>query len=76
MYKSKNKKTPKICNDTIKKPDNQYPTQFSKENFNVKTFSLQKHKMSISIRKPKTWNEFLTYYLSSLLDTESERKCF
>ena len=90
MYKSKNKQPPKIFNDIIKKPIHQYPTQFSKDNFSAKTFSLGSTKYLISIRGSKFLNEFLTHeektleshrlflknIKSSLLDTETERKYF
>ena len=71
-YKSKNKYTPRIFNDIIKKPIQQYQTQFSKDNFRVKKFSLRSTKYSVSIRGSKIWNEFFTHEEKSL---ESHR-CF
>ena len=64
--------TPRIFNDIIKKPIQQYQTQFSKDNFRVKKFSLRSTKYSVSIRGPKIWNEFFTHEEKSL---ESHR-CF
>ena len=87
-YKSKNKYTPRIFNDIIKKPIQQYQTQFSKDNFRVKKFSLRSTKYSVSIRGSKIWNEFFTheeksleshrcfFKKSSLIDTENGRKYF
>ena len=90
MYKFKNKHTPKIFDDIFKKPIHQHPTQFSEDNFSVKTFSLRSTKYLISIGEPKIWNAFLTHeekplesqrlflkkIKSSQLDTEHERKYF
>ena len=61
MYKFKSKQTPKIFNDIIRRFVQQYPTQFSKDNFSVKKLSLRSTKHSVSIRRLKIWNEFVTH---------------
>ena len=66
MYKFKNEQTLKIFDDIIKRSVHQYPTQFLKDNFSVKTFSLRSTKHSIFIRGLKIWNEFLTHEEKSL----------
>ena len=90
MCKFKNKLTPKIFNDINDTPIHQYPTKFSKANFSVKRFTLRGTKYSISVRRPKIWNEFLTNEEKSidshalflakikslLLYTENEREYF
>ena len=60
MYKFKNKQTPRNFNKIIDAPVHQYPTKFSEARFSVKRFALRSTKYSVSVRKPKIWNEFLT----------------
>ena len=60
MYKFKNKQTPKIFNDIVKKSVHQYITQFLKDTFSVRNFT-KKHKIVNFYQDPKNWNEFLTH---------------
>ena len=59
MHKFKNRETPRIFNDLIKKPVYTYPTNFSNSNFCLKNVSFNSTKYSISFCGPKLWNEFL-----------------
>ena len=45
--------------DLIKRPDHKYPTKFSQSNFNLKRYSLNSTKYSISIREPKLWSDII-----------------
>lgn len=65
MYKYKNNQITVRFNDIIKKLVNQYFIQFSKDNFNVKNFSLWRTKYPASIRGPKMWDEFFTHETKS-----------
>ena len=88
MYKFQKYWAPKIFNMASEKPTYKYPTQFSETKFKYKKYSLTSTKHSISVRGPKTWNEFLTkeekeiqsHYTflrkikTKLLESDNERK--
>ena len=57
MHKFNNNETPKVFNNIIKQPEHRYPTNFSKSNFSLKSYSLNNTKYSISFRGPKLWND-------------------
>ena len=60
MYNFNKNETPIIFNNLIKETIYKYPTKFSKNSFNLKTFFLNGSKYCISFRGSKVWNHFLT----------------
>ena len=90
MYKFQKNQAPKIFNVAFEKPTQKYPTQFSETNSKYRKYSLTITKHSISVRRPKIWNEFLTKeekeiqshsillrkINTKLLESDNERKYF
>ena len=90
MYNFNKNENPAVFNYLIKKPVHKYPKKFSKNSFSLKSFSLNGSKFSISFRRPKVCNNFLTnqekeinaYILfsraikSTLIENDEELKYF
>ena len=59
MHKFINNQIPSIFSDFIKRPNHNYPTNFSKSSFYLKRYSLNSTKYSIFIRGSKLWNDVI-----------------
>ena len=57
MHKYINNQIPSIFSDIIKRVDHKFPTNFSQSSCYLKRYSLHSTKYSISIRRPKLWND-------------------
>ena len=57
MHKDVNNQIPLMFSNLIKKPDHEYPTNFSQSSFYLKRYSLNSAKYYISICGPKLWND-------------------
>ena len=59
MHKFINNQIPSISGDLIKRPDHNYPRNFSQSGFCLKRHSLNRTEYSISMREPKLWNDVI-----------------
>ena len=59
MHRLKKDNISKIFTELIKKPKHKYPTNFSRNSYTSKSFSLGNMKYCTLVGGPKLWNEFL-----------------
>ena len=90
MHKLLNNQIPSVFNALIKGLDHNYPINSSHSIFQLKRYSSNSTKYSISIRRPKLWNDVInkeekdiqSYFLfrkkikSQLIEIKNETDCF
>ena len=60
MHRINTNSAPIVFLDKLTKPSHLYPTRFSQLNYTNPTYKLSRCKYKISIRRPYTWNIYLT----------------